>query len=208
VAGDQGASAPPIGFDRLPGELRRLLDDAATVLASAASVFYKAIDERRPVALDELEGLGRDGDRIVEDIGRQLRGGRVSSRDRARLLGLSKSLDASLDALVDVAHAATGCDCGPPGRALAAVVRDATRGASQALRRVAAHSMEPTASGMADLEREGRRIQRQALAEVTLEGEDPLAAIRRKTCLEQLGRALELVLDAADAAERTRAALT
>lgn len=199
------STAPLIGLARLPHDLRRLLDEAAANADAAASAFHRVADAWDEAAIEELGRLELEAGRIAGDFVSQLRNGRVSSDDRARLLTLTRAVEDAIEALTASAHGVAGCDCGDHGRDLGAVVRDAVRATARALRLFAAQS-EPGDDRGTELERERRRIQRAAFV---ADAEGPgavLAVIRRRACIEELGRAFDAAHRAIETIDRTRSA--
>ena len=197
---------PAIGLARLPQELRRLLDEAATSAEAAASLFHRAVDARDRAAIGELERLELEAHRITDDFVRRLRQPRLSSGDRVRLLGLARTVDDTFDGLAAAAHGVIDCDCGDHGRDLASVVRDAVRAEARALRLFAAQTGAGADDRGTGLEHERRRIQRRAFVADADGADAVLAAIRRRSCIEELGRAFDAALRALEALDRARAA--
>ena len=187
---------------RLPRELRELLIETATIAAAAAPLLQRVVETRDRAAIAELERLESEGDRIRHEVAALLRGSRLRSDDRGRLLALVEVLDDTLDALEEAAHRVSGCECDARVRTMTAVVRDAVRVEVRALREFLADAQTEAAREAAALEREGELIRRGALAEAAFATDGPLAAVRRRTCIDDVARPLDAALRAIAAIER------
>ena len=197
-------SAPTIGLARLPHGVRRLLDDAADNAAAAAIVFEHLTHTRDPSALDELERLELEGDRITRDLIHALRNSRLASDERGRLLALAQAVDDTIDALENAGREALHCDCGNHTRPIAGVIRDVVRTQARAVHQLTAQiALDDDMTG--GLPAEGRRVLRRALAEASNADGEPLLAIRRTSCIKQFERSFTASVRAVKTVERTNA---
>lgn len=199
------SGTPVIGLGRVPAAVALLLEEAADNAAEAAARLVQLMNSDPQRLADELERREQDGDRITHDLARALRNRRVAARERGSLRQLGEALDDVVDAVQSAGMEAGRCDCGPRASQVAQVLRDMSRGNARAVRLLQGRAEERQAEleRVRELGREGERLLRAAAAEAVLGQTDPLCAIARRGCVEQLRRATGAARQVAMAAERS-----
>lgn len=191
-------SATPtgIGFDRLPGAVRVLLDEAANNVAAAAGGLADLADLAEDPARDrELRGVldqqVSDGRRIGHDLRRELAARRTIGPARGDLLLFAQSIEVVLDSIDDATHHLTlFADAVRPEdlRRLAGVVRDIVRVTGQVARRVDERPADIALLGERadELRAEARGAVREIRTRAVAVPDDPLIVLRRDLLLGRL----------------------
>lgn len=173
-----------MGLAELPPVIQRLLDEAATNAAAAATALERLVEHRGRTALrDEVVRLEGEGDRIVHDLRRELSRRLIADIDRAPLLRLSEAIDDVVDATEASAHAvAVYADALPPAKleAISSTVRDLVRATTRAIAFWNATEAErqPSQARARELRDEAAWRLRDARRHVVADQADPLCAIR------------------------------
>jgi uncharacterized protein Yka (UPF0111/DUF47 family) len=199
--------APPVGLERLPGEVARLLEEAADNAKQAATELAQLLQEPTPQRFDQLERREGRGERITHDLTRALRNQRVASRDRGLLRELAEAVDDVVDSVREAGADASSCDCGASARQLAQVLRDMSRANARATRLLEAEPGQRVAEldKVLLLRKQGERLLREAVAVTLMDRSDPLGAMMRHDCLERLAAGIAAARRVALAAERSAA---
>jgi predicted phosphate transport protein (TIGR00153 family) len=157
--------------------------------------------ENRALA-GEIRRCEEEGDRITRQIILRLHRSRIAAEDRGDLYALAEAIDDVVDEIEEAAQdlAAYGIEA-PMEQAqqLAAIVRDSARALGRALDGLARHdSLERETVEIRDLEHEGDRIYRQAVASLFDGGIDPMLVIRWKDVYQGLEDAIDRTRQAMD----------
>lgn len=190
--------------------VRDLLGEAARNAVDAAVALVSLADGGDTESAERIRRLEAEGDRITHDLLRTLRQLRVAGADRAALVEVTRAIDDCVDAIDDAAHALRGCDCGGSVGPLSAVVRDVARAEARLIadfRPSAAGRGQPLVDLAHELAEEADRISRAAVARIVGSDNDPVTAVRQKSCVEQVGAALEAGVHAVQATDRATMAL-
>ena len=150
----------------------------------------------------EIGHCEEQGDRITRQIIHRLHRSRIPAEDRGDLYALAEAIDDVVDEIEEASMdlAAYGIEA-PMQQAqeLAGVVRDSTRALGRALDGLDGRdSLEGEAVEIRDLEHEGDRIYRQAVASLFDGGIDPMLVIRWKDVYQGLEDAIDRTRQAMD----------
>jgi hypothetical protein len=144
----------------------------------------------------------QEGDRITRQIIHRLHRSRITAEDRGDLYALAEAIDDVVDEIEEAAEdlAAYGIEA-PMEQAqqLAGIVRDSARTLGRALKDLdTKDSIEQQAVEIRDLEHEGDRIYREAVASLFDGGIDPMVVIRWKDVYQGLEDAIDRTRQAMD----------
>jgi uncharacterized protein len=185
------ASAPNRGkFEALFEEGGRNLEEATGRLERLMRGWP---DE--PELRDEIKLLEEKGDRITHDILHSLYSTKVTPLDREDIHALASALDDALDLTEEAADFLGLYKIEAPMEQaveLAGVLRDCGRELASALARLTAlDGLAPHIEAVDELEDEGDRISRRALAALFAGGIDPMVVIRWKDVIDRLEQAVD-----------------
>jgi uncharacterized protein len=150
----------------------------------------------------EVARCEQEGDRITRQIIYRLHRSRIGSADRGDIYALAEAIDDVVDEIEEASEELAAYGIEAPmeqAQALGGVVRDSARALRRALdafRR--GEAIEPAGVEIRDLEHEGDRIYRQALASLFDGGIDPMLVIRWKDVLQSLEDAIDRTRQAMD----------
>jgi hypothetical protein len=151
---------------------------------------------------DEIGHCEQEGDQLTREIIHRLHRSRITAEDRGDLHALAEAIDDVVDEIEEASEdlAAYGIEA-PMEQAqqLAGVVRDSARALGRALDGLdLEESIEREALEIRDLEHEGDRIYRQAVATLFDGGIDPMVVIRWKDIYQGLEDAIDRTRQAMD----------
>jgi predicted phosphate transport protein (TIGR00153 family) len=150
----------------------------------------------------EITRCEQEGDRITRQIIHGLHRNRIASRDRGDIYALAEAIDDVVDEIEEASEELAAYGIEAPleqAQQLGSVVRDSARAMRRALdgfRRL--ESVEHEALEVRELEHEGDRIYRQAVASLFEGGIDPMLVIRWKDVLQGLEDAIDRTRQAMD----------
>jgi len=194
----------PSGTPWSQDDLSELFAKAGANLRHAGDRAYELLmswPENRGLA-GEIVRCEQEGDRITRQIIHRLHRSRIPAEDRGDLYALAEAIDDVVDEIEEASEdlAAYGIEA-PMEQAqqLAGVVRDSTRALGRALDGLdGKDSTEREAVEIRDLEHEGDRIYRQAVASLFDGGIDPMVVIRWKDVYQGLEDAIDRSRQAMD----------
>jgi predicted phosphate transport protein (TIGR00153 family) len=143
----------------------------------------------------EIGRCEQEGDRITREIIHGLHRGMIAADDRGDIHALAEAIDDVVDEIEEASQelAAYGIEA-PMEQAqeLAGIVRDSARALGRSLGELdRVDSIERGAVEIRDLEHEGDRVYRQAVASLFDGGIDPMMVIRWKDIFETLEAAVD-----------------
>jgi uncharacterized protein len=185
-------------------ELSGLFAKAGANLVEAGDGVYELLiswPENQSLAR-EIGRCEQEGDRITRRIIHGLHRSRIPADDRGNLYALAEAIDDVVDEIEEASEdlAAYGIEA-PMEQAqqLAAIVRDSSRALGRALEGIdRLDSIEREAVKVRDLEHEGDRVYRQAVASLFDGGIDPMLVIRWKDVYQGLEDAIDRTRQAMD----------
>jgi hypothetical protein len=143
----------------------------------------------------EITVCEQEGDRITRQIIERLHQTRVAPLDPRDIHALAEAIDDIVDEIEEVSEELAVYRIEAPmelAQQLAGVVRDAARAARRALDRFEGfHDIEREAQAVRDLEHEGDRIYREAIASLFEQGIDPMVILRWKDVFQGLEDAID-----------------
>ncbi len=180
-----------------------LFERAADNVAQAGVLLdemLRSFPETRELA-QQIHALENDGDQITHELIRLLNETFVTPIDSRDVLALASALDDIVDEIDEVADLLVLYRIEAPmlqAQAQAGVLRDATRRVAEIVPRI--RGFRDVAAGMAavqQLENEGDRLTREAIASLFESGIDPMVVIRWKDIFEGLETAIDATEQAA-----------
>lgn len=149
----------------------------------------------RPSLRDEITRCEQEGDRITRQIIERLHQRRATPFDRRDIHGLAEAIDDVVDEIEEVSEEMAVYDIQAPmdqAQELAAVVRDSGRAVRRALDRLPeGGDLSSEAREVRELEHEGDRIYREAIASLFEGGIDPMVILRWKDVFQGLEDAVD-----------------
>jgi uncharacterized protein len=149
----------------------------------------------QPSLRDEITRCEQEGDRLTRHIIERLHQRRPAPFDRRDVHALAEAVDDVVDEIEEVSEEMAVYDIeAPMDRALqlAAVVRDSSRAVRRALDRLpGATDLNAEAREVRELEHEGDRIYREAIASLFDGGIDPMVILRWKDIFQGLEDAVD-----------------
>jgi uncharacterized protein len=143
----------------------------------------------------EITQCEQEGDRITRQIIERLHQSRVAPLDRRDIHALAEGIDDVVDEIEEVSEemAVYGIEAPvEPAQELAGVVRDSARAVRRALDRLRdLPDLQEEAREVRDLEHEGDRIYRDAIASLFEYGIDPMVILRWKDVFQGLEDAID-----------------
>jgi predicted phosphate transport protein (TIGR00153 family) len=150
--------------------------------------------ERRDLRA-EITRREQEGDRITRQIIRRLHQSRIAPFDRRDIHALAEAIDDVVDEIEEVSEEMALYGIEAPveqAQQLAAVVRDSARVVRPVLERLGdLPDPRPEARDMRELEHEGDRIYREAIASLFDDGIDPMVILRWKDVFQGLEDAID-----------------
>jgi len=150
----------------------------------------------------EVTRREHEGDRITREIIHRLHRSRIGPADRGDIYALAEAIDDVVDEIEETSEQLAAYNIEAPmeqAQALVAVVRDSARAMRRALDAFKrGGDVEQEAVEIRDLEHEGDRIYRQAVASLFDGGIDPMLVIRWKDVLQGLEDAIDRTRQAMD----------
>jgi predicted phosphate transport protein (TIGR00153 family) len=188
----------------LQADLAGLLAEAGANLQHAGDGIAELLvswPENRGLA-GEIGRCEQEGDRITREIILGLHRGRIAADDRGDIHALAEAIDDVVDEIEEASEdlAAYGIEA-PMEQAqeLARIVRDSARALGRSLGELnRVDSIERGAVEVRDLEHEGDRVYRQAVASLFDGGIDPMMVIRWKDVYQGLEDAIDRSRQAMD----------
>jgi predicted phosphate transport protein (TIGR00153 family) len=185
-------------------ELLSLFAKAGANMQEAAEHIHELL-----MSWPENQGLTREvtrceqeGDQITREIIYRLHRSRIGPADRGGSYALAEAIDDVVDEIEEASEELAAYSIEAPmeqAQALGAVVRDSARAMRRALDGFKqGDDVEQEAVEIRDLEHEGDRIYRQALASLFEGGIDPMLVIRWKDVLQSLEDAIDRTRQAMD----------
>ena len=148
-----------------------------------------------PSLRDEITRCEQEGDRLTRQIIERLHQKRTTPFDRRDTHGLAEAIDDVVDEIEEVSEEMAVYDIEAPmdqAQELAAVVRDSGRAVRRALDRFPeARDLNAEAREVRELEHEGDRIYREAIASLFDGGIDPMVILRWKDIFQGLEDAVD-----------------
>jgi uncharacterized protein len=185
-------------------ELFDLFAEAGANMQEAAEQAYRLLMSwpEDPGLRDKIARCEQQGDRITRQIIHRLYRSRIAAVDRGRIYALAEAIDDVVDEIEEASEdlAAYGIEA-PMEQAqqLGGVLRDSARAIRRALDRFRhLDTMEHEALEIRELEHEGDRIYRQAVASLFDGGIDPMLVIRWKDVLQGLEDGIDRTRQAMD----------
>jgi predicted phosphate transport protein (TIGR00153 family) len=184
-------------------ELFRLLEDAATNAVRAADLLDELIHHYpdRTGLSRELVICEQEGDRITQEVYRRLNETFVTPIDREDIHALATALDDIVDLCEEAGELLIvyGAKQGrPEARRLTKVLLDSSRQVETAIGKLGGgDDLSRPLSEIARLEREGDRLNREALTALFAES-DTLEVVRWKDIIERLESAVDATKHVAD----------
>jgi uncharacterized protein len=194
----------PSGTPWSQDELSDLFAKAGANLKNAGERAYELLmswPEKRGLTA-EIGRCEAEGDQITREIIHRLHRSRIPAEDRGDLYALAEAIDDVVDEIEEASEdlAAYGIEA-PMEQAqqLAGIVRDSGRALGRALNGLKHQaSLEQETVEIRDLEHEGDRIYRQAVASLFDGGIDPMLVIRWKDVYQGLEDAIDRTRQAMD----------
>jgi predicted phosphate transport protein (TIGR00153 family) len=196
--------------DRAPGALPRqnellgLFAKAGANLQETAEHAYRLLmswpEDEQLVA--EVTRCEHEGDRVTREIILRLYRSRIGPADRGDVYALAEAIDDVVDEIEEASEELAAYSIEAPteqAQELAGVVRDSARVMRRALDAFReGDGVEQEAVQIRELEHEGDRIYRQAVASLFDGGIDPMLVIRWKDVLQGLEDAIDRTRQAMD----------
>jgi uncharacterized protein len=149
----------------------------------------------QPSLRDEITRCEQEGDRLTRQIIQRLHQRRAAPFDRRDVHALAEAIDDVVDEIEEVSEEMAVYDIEAPmdqAQELAAVVRDSGRAVRRALDQLPdAGDLSGEAREVRDLEHEGDRIYREAIASLFDGGIDPMVILRWKDIFQGLEDAVD-----------------
>jgi uncharacterized protein len=149
----------------------------------------------QPALRHEITRCEQEGDRITRQIIEGLHQGRAAPFDHREVHALAEAIDDVVDEIEEVSEEMAVYDIEAPmdqAQELAAVVRDSGRAVRRALDRLPdAGDLSSEAREVRELEHEGDRIYRAAIASLFDGGIDPMVILRWKDIFQGLEDAVD-----------------
>jgi uncharacterized protein Yka (UPF0111/DUF47 family) len=185
-------------------ELIDLLGAAGANMREAAEQVHRLLlswpDD--PGLSAKIADCEHEGDQITRQIIHRLHRSRIPAVDRGDIHGLAEAIDDVVDEIEEASEELAAYGIEAPieqAQQLGGVVRDCARTLERALDRFGRlDSIEKEASEIRELEHEGDRIYRQAVASLFEGAIDPLLVIRWKDVLQGLEDAIDRTRQAMD----------
>ena len=207
VLSRRGRVGGPLFSGRHERELLGLLGAAGQNVAEAARLLVEVFDrwdDRAEIAA-EIRDLEHRGDVLTHDVHALLNRSFVLPFDREDVHALVGALDDIVDLTEEIADLIGLYRVEAPmdqGWELSKVIRDAAREVASAVSRLDhPEELRPHLAAIRDLEREGDRIVRGALAALFDGGIDPMVVIRWKDLFDRLEDAVDACKTAANQLE-------
>jgi predicted phosphate transport protein (TIGR00153 family) len=144
----------------------------------------------------------QEGDRLTREIIHRLHRSRIGPGDRGDIYALAEAIDDVVDEIEETSEQLVAYSIEAPmeqAQELVGVVRDSARAVRRALDRFRdGDDVQQQVMEVRDLEHEGDRIYRQAVASLFDGGIDPMLVIRWKDILEGLENAIDRSRQAMD----------
>ncbi len=179
------------------GEIFELFARAGANMQVTAEHVYELLmswPETRPLR-DEITRCEQEGDRITRQIIQTLYHSRFAPLDRRDVYALAEAIDDVVDEIEEVSEEMAVYGIEAPveqAQQLAGVVRDSARACRRALDRLADFDdLQPEAQEVRELEHEGDRIYREAIASLFEDGIDPMVILRWKDIFQGLEDAID-----------------
>jgi uncharacterized protein len=179
------------------GEFFKLFARAGTNLQTTAEYVYQLLmswPESRALRA-QITQCEQEGDRITRQIIQTLHQSRFSPLERRDIHALAEAIDDVVDELEEVSEemAVYGIEAPvEPAQQLASVVRDSARAVRPALERLSnLPDLQSAARDVRELEHEGDRIYREAIASLFEDGIDPMVILRWKDVFQGLEDAID-----------------
>ena len=178
-------------------EFFKLLAQAGANLQTTGELVHELLDSwpDQPSLREEITSCEHEGDRITRQIIERLHQGRAAPFDRRDLYALAEAIDDVVDEIEEVSEEMAVYDIEAPmdrAQDLAAVVRDSGRAVRRALDGLPhAGDLGPEAREVRELEHEGDRIYREAIASLFDGGIDPMVILRWKDVFQGLEDAVD-----------------
>jgi predicted phosphate transport protein (TIGR00153 family) len=150
--------------------------------------------EARPLR-DQITRCEQEGDRITRQIIQRLHQSRFTRLDRRDMYALAEAIDDVVDEIEEVSEEMAVYGIEAPveqAQQLAGIVRDSARAARRALDRLWEFpDLQLEAQEVRELEHEGDRIYREAIASLFEDGIDPMVILRWKDIFQGLEDAID-----------------
>ncbi len=150
----------------------------------------------------EIERCEQEGDRITREIIHGLHRSRMAADDRGDIHALAEAIDDVVDEIEEASEDLVAYGIEAPmeqAQQLAGILRDSARALGRALGGLEGlDSIEREAVAIRDLEHEGDRVYRQAVASLFDGGIDPMLVIRWKDVYQGLEDAIDRTRQAMD----------
>jgi predicted phosphate transport protein (TIGR00153 family) len=186
-----------LGVNSGEGEIFNLFARAGANLQLTAEHVHELLmswPETRALR-DEITRCEQEGDRITRQIIQRLHQGRLQPLDRRDIYALAEAIDDVVDEIEEVSEEMAVYGIEAPveeAQQLAAVVRDSARAARRALERLGdLGDLQSEAQEVRELEHEGDRIYRAAIASLFEDGIDPMVILRWKDIFQGLEDAID-----------------
>jgi uncharacterized protein len=178
-------------------EFFELLAQAGANLQTTGELVHELLDSwpDQPTLRKGITRCEQEGDRITRQIIERLYHGRPTPFDRRDVYALAEAIDDVVDEIEEVSEQMAVYDIDAPverAQDLAAVVRDSGRAVRRALDGLPhAADLSPEAREVRELEHEGDRIYREAIASLFDGGIDPMVILRWKDVFQGLEDAVD-----------------
>jgi uncharacterized protein len=189
-----------VGSQARGGEIFKLFGRAGGNLQRTAELVHELMvswPESRDLR-SQITRCEQDGDRITRQIIQRLHQSRIAPLDRRDIYALAEAIDDVVDEIEEVSEEMALYGIEAPvehAQQLAGVVRDSARVVRPVLERLGdLPDLQAEARKMRELEHEGDRIYREAIASLFDHGIDPMVILRWKDVFQGLE----------DATDRTR----
>lgn len=185
-------------------EVLGLLRDAATNAAAATDLLAELLDSwpERAELGQRLVDLEHTGDAITHRLMSTLHGGRLPGELRGDLLALASKLDDITDLAEETAGMLALYDVEAPmqqGADLARILAAAAHAVADAVALLPeTDALSPRLETIHELENDGDRVSRAAVASLFAGGIDPMVVIRWKDIYERLEQAIDACEQTAD----------
>jgi uncharacterized protein len=178
-------------------EFFRLFAKAGANLQTTAELVHQLLLSwpDQPSLRDEITRCEHEGDRLTRQIIERLHEKRAAPFDRRDVHALAEAIDDVVDEIEEVSEEMAVYDIQAPmdqAQDLAAVVRDSGRAVRRALDRLPdGGELSSEAREVRELEHEGDRIYREAIASLFEGGIDPMVILRWKDVFQGLEDAVD-----------------
>jgi predicted phosphate transport protein (TIGR00153 family) len=186
-----------LGANSGQGEIPKLFARAGANLQLTAEHVYELLmswPETRPLR-DQITRCEQEGDRITRQIIQRLHQSHTARLDRRDIYALAEAIDDVVDEIEEVSEEMAVYGIEAPveqAQQLAAVVMDSARAARRALDRLWKFpDLQSEAQEVRELEHEGDRIYREAIASLFEDGIDPMVILRWKDIFQGLEDAID-----------------